>query len=223
MTKKSAKVLVVDQQNKLLNYLGHDIPSHISVKKAFLMLMTNKADVLKFSGKFWRTSNGQKMEIPQIIRLLAYDYPNENDDAKFSRLNVFLRDKFTDQYTGKVYKTAKAAACLNLEHVIPQSQGGPTGWENIITTHHTTNTRRGNMPLNDFIAQNNDICYPRVPYTPTVGEILTKAAFFKPSWVDDNILDFLYWNVELEQKNRQTILDAQAKRSMRKAPIPKTA
>lgn len=59
---------------------------------------------------------------------------------RFSRINVFTRDKFTCQYCGEKF-TVKS---LNYDHVIPKSQGGKTSWDNIVTSCYDCNELKGN-------------------------------------------------------------------------------
>ena len=82
------------------------------------------------------------LRIPKIIVLSLYDrLPRK--EVKFTRHNVFLRDKFTCQYCGDQF----AERDLNLDHVVPRDKGGKTTWENIVTSCIRCNTRKANkMP-----------------------------------------------------------------------------
>jgi 5-methylcytosine-specific restriction endonuclease McrA len=77
--------------------------------------------------------------VPKIIVLAVYDRLPRLE-VKFTRHNVFLRDKFTCQYCEKVLPAAQ----LNLDHVTPRDKGGRTTWENIVTSCFRCNTRKGN-------------------------------------------------------------------------------
>lgn len=79
------------------------------------------------------------MRIPKIIVLAIYDrLPRK--EVKFTRHNVFLRDKFTCQYCGVLFAEAE----LNLDHVTPRDRGGKTTWDNIVTSCIDCNTRKAN-------------------------------------------------------------------------------
>ena len=79
------------------------------------------------------------MRIPKIIVLALYDrLPRK--EVKFTRHNVFLRDKFTCQYCGVLFAEGE----LNLDHVTPRDRGGKTAWENIVTSCIGCNTRKAN-------------------------------------------------------------------------------
>ena len=75
----------------------------------------------------------------EIIVLAVYDRLPRLE-VKFTRRNVFLRDKFTCQYCTKVLPETQ----LNLDHVTPRDKGGRTTWDNIVTSCFRCNTRKGN-------------------------------------------------------------------------------
>lgn len=77
--------------------------------------------------------------LPKILLLGSYDrLPIA--EVKFNRQNVFERDNYTCQYTGKLHK----AKDLTLDHVIPRDRGGRTSWENIVTCSREINARKAN-------------------------------------------------------------------------------
>ena len=57
---------------------------------------------------------------------------------KFSRINVYQRDKFTCQYCGARLPMSQ----LNYDHVVPRRLGGRTVWENIVTACYPCNARK---------------------------------------------------------------------------------
>ncbi len=77
--------------------------------------------------------------VPKIVVLSIYDRLPRLE-LRFSRRNVFLRDKFTCQYCAKVLPETQ----LNLDHVTPRDKGGRTTWENIVTSCFRCNTRKAN-------------------------------------------------------------------------------
>lgn len=79
------------------------------------------------------------MRIPKIIVLALYE-KLPRMEVRFTRRNVFLRDKFTCQYCAKVFPEND----LNLDHVLPRDKGGRTTWENIVTSCIRCNTRKAN-------------------------------------------------------------------------------
>ena len=79
-----------------------------------------------------------EIQVPRIIRLLAYDrIPRQK--VKFNRRNIFARDGNRCQYCGRKFATSE----LSLDHVIPRSQGGRATWENIVCACLKCNVRKG--------------------------------------------------------------------------------
>lgn len=76
---------------------------------------------------------------PKIIVLSMYDRLPRLE-VRFSRKNVFLRDKFTCQYCARTLPETQ----LNLDHVTPRDKGGRTSWDNIVTSCFRCNTRKAN-------------------------------------------------------------------------------
>jgi 5-methylcytosine-specific restriction endonuclease McrA len=59
--------------------------------------------------------------------------------VKYSRMNVFLRDRHTCQYCGK----RKSDRELTQDHLIPRKNGGTTCFENIVTACKPCNSKKG--------------------------------------------------------------------------------
>lgn len=78
------------------------------------------------------------MKVPLVIRLANYVHI-PRCVVKFSRKNVLARDQYTCQYC----HTHFSPAMLTIDHVIPRSKGGTTGWENVVTACKKCNTRKG--------------------------------------------------------------------------------
>ncbi len=124
----------------------------ISVRRAFCLLFKELAEVITvddgqyvaFNFTSWREASEARsifkgpddefirtvhfeIQVPRIIRLLAYDrIPRQK--VKFNRRNIFARDGNRCQYCGRKFATSE----LSLDHVIPRSQGGRATWENIV-------------------------------------------------------------------------------------------
>src|SRR5207249_540702 len=70
---------------------------------------------------------GRLIKVPRVILLTEYDrLPRRR--VRFSRHNIYLRDRNTCQYCGAEFPKYD----LNLDHVVPRSQGGRTTWENVV-------------------------------------------------------------------------------------------
>lgn len=77
--------------------------------------------------------------LPKVLLLRSFDRLPVKE-IKFSRENIFIRDSYTCQYTGKRCRPAD----LTLDHVIPRERGGRTSWENIVTCRRDINSLKAN-------------------------------------------------------------------------------
>ena len=149
------RVLVLNRNWQAVNIIG--------VRRAFGLLWQDHARVLNtFGGDFSPLTAAEWVEfsmrpgeppqgaeyvrtirlhviLPKILLLNDYDRLPVAE-VKFNRQNVFERDNFTCQYTGRVCR----AKDLTLDHVIPRDRGGRTSWENIVTCAREVNTQKGN-------------------------------------------------------------------------------
>jgi 5-methylcytosine-specific restriction endonuclease McrA len=127
------------------------------------------------------------IRIPQVIVLLLFDRMPRKE-VKFTRHNVFERDKNTCQYCGQIFDRRD----LNLDHVFPRDRGGQTTWENIVCSCIPCNSRKGNRLPHEAGMQ-----LLRKPKRPKWRPFLN-VSFPNPhheSW--KHFIDFAYWNVEL--------------------------
>jgi 5-methylcytosine-specific restriction endonuclease McrA len=128
-----------------------------------------------------------RIRVPRIILLLMYDRLPKKE-VKFTRHNIFERDKNTCQYCGDIFDRKD----LNLDHVVPRDRGGPTSWENIVCSCIECNTRKANRTPQE--ARLHLIRKPKRPkWRPFV-----QISFTLPrhdSW--KHFIDLAYWNVEL--------------------------
>jgi 5-methylcytosine-specific restriction endonuclease McrA len=131
-----------------------------------------------------------KIHIPKVIMLLLYDRQTRKE-VKFTRHNIFERDRDTCQYCGKVFNRID----LNLDHVIPRDQGGPMTWENIVCSCVSCNTHKANRtPLE---AGMKLIRKPKRPkWRPFV--LIKLGSTYHDDW--RHFIDVAYWNVELGEE-----------------------
>lgn len=128
-----------------------------------------------------------RIRVPRVILLLMFDRLPKKE-VKFTRHNIFERDRNTCQYCGIVFDRKD----LNLDHVIPRDRGGPTNWENIVCSCIPCNTRKSNRTPPE--AGLHLIRKPKRPkWRPFVQVNLEMTCH--DSW--KHFLDLAYWNVEL--------------------------
>ena len=128
-----------------------------------------------------------RIRIPRIILLMFFDrMPNK--EVKFTRQNVFERDKNTCQYCGKKFDRKD----LNIDHVVPRQHGGLTTWTNVVCSCIECNSRKANHTPEQ--ARMHLIRKPKKPRWRPFLEIQF-AKSHDHSW--RHFLDLAYWNVEL--------------------------
>ena len=131
------------------------LPIHVtSARRAFALIYRDAARVVNedyetFDFDGWRrrrvsaggaavgTPSGS-IGVPRVILLPGFDRVPKRH-IRYSRINVFARDKFTCQYCGDRPHRSQ----LNLDHVIPRSLGGRTTWENVVCSCVVCNRRKG--------------------------------------------------------------------------------
>ncbi len=128
-----------------------------------------------------------RIRIPRIILLLFFDrMPNK--EVKFTRQNVFERDKNMCQYCGHKFDRKD----LNIDHVVPRQRGGLTTWTNVVCSCIECNSRKANRTPEEAHMR-----LTRKPKKPRWRPFL-EVQFAKShdhSW--RHFLDMAYWNVEL--------------------------
>ncbi|HEY5893333.1 MAG TPA: HNH endonuclease [Chthoniobacterales bacterium] len=179
-----------------------------SVKRAFTLLFQRQAQVVfaEEGSDFathdfdsWRDVSERNPEpemvktvhfsvrIPRVIVLMLFDRLPKKE-VKFTRHNIFERDKNTCQYCGKVFDRKD----LNLDHVIPRDKGGLTTWENVVCSCIKCNTRKGNHLQHEV--NMHLIRKPKRPKWRPFAH-LTVSGLQHDSW--KHFIDLAYWNVEL--------------------------
>jgi hypothetical protein len=78
------------------------------------------------------------VKVPAVVRLLRA-FRRRRQRVKFSRVNIYARDKYTCQYCREV----RAIGELTYDHVVPRRLGGRTEWTNIVTACQDCNLRKG--------------------------------------------------------------------------------
>ena len=198
---------MLDRQVLVLNRLWQAI-NVCTVRRAFTLLCQGHAQVVHADGQnnflthdfeSWRDfSTGEpedemvntisfKFRVPRVIVLLLFDRMPRKE-VKFTRHNIFERDKNMCQYCGNVFDKRD----LNLDHVIPRDKGGATTWENIVCSCIPCNTRKGNR-----LAHQVGMHLVKKPVRPKWRPFvhITFDSKLHDSW--RHFLDFAYWNVEL--------------------------
>lgn len=196
----NTKVLVLNR-----SYL----PVHItSVRRAFSLLYQGMAHAVDEQYKTFDFASWQDLaasehdetvglvdrviRVPRVILLVAYDrVPRRH--VRFSRFNIYARDRNTCQYCGRRFLRSD----LNLDHVVPRSQGGTSRWENVVCSCHGCNRRKGGRTP---VQAGMHLLRParRPEWTPFMAETFSPRRYRE--WMPFlSMVDVSYWNTELEE------------------------
>ncbi len=135
----------------------------------------------------------RRIRIPRVLVLAAFaKLPKVR--VRFSRMNIYVRDEDTCQYCGRRLKRSD----LNLDHVMPRSQGGRTCWENVVCSCIACNVRKGGgTPEQAGLSLRREPIRPR--WTPFLRG--TPKETVRRAWLPFlNLVDASYWNVELQEE-----------------------
>ena len=131
----------------------------------------------------------REIHVPDVILLNGFNGFFRRE-VRFSRRNIFERDKHTCQYCRKILSKPD----LTIDHVIPQSKGGEDSWENLVLACVKCNVKKANrtpeqanMPL---------IRKPAKPkWLPNLGIKIPSDQL--SSW--QRFIDTAYWDSELKK------------------------
>ena len=146
--------------------------SVISWQDSIRYIVLDKVNVLEWHDDWIVRSATWETRVPAVIMLK--EYYKKNHYIRYSKMNVFLRDMFECQYCGVTVNKRTAT----LDHVLPQSHGGRSTWENSTTSCSHCNSTKGN---------NRKIKPKHIPHKPTYWELVDKRKQMTfeirhPSW-----------------------------------------
>lgn len=201
MSVLDTKVLVLNR-----SYL----PIHVtSVRRAFVLLYRNLARAVDdqyatFDFDSWQELAvragddriglvSKVIRVPRVILLVAYDRVPKRH-VRFSRFNIYARDKGTCQYCGR----RPPRSALNLDHVIPRSRGGTSTWENVVCSCQRCNRLKGGRTPEE--AGMRLLRRPTKPeWTPFMLESFSLRRY--KEWLPYlSAVDVAYWNTELVEE-----------------------
>ena len=111
--------------------------STTNLSRALYLLEEGHADVVKWSDKVIHTVKAI-IKVPLMIRIFRY-VRAYGRTLKFSNRFVWERDNFQCQYC-KIKITTKSD--LTTDHIIPESKGGRTTYENMTTACKSCNAKK---------------------------------------------------------------------------------
>ena len=186
------------------------LPIHVtSVRRAFALLYQGIAKAVNeqyetFDFDSWSelavTEHGDAIgmvggwiRVPRVILLQAFDRVPKRH-VRFSRINIYARDRSTCQYCGRRFARSE----VNLDHVIPRAQGGRSTWGNVVCSCIECNRRKGGRtPLQAGMRLVRAPGRPR--WSPVLSVVNGREGY--PEWRPFlSIVDASYWNAELVER-----------------------
>lgn len=158
--------------------------SIVSWKQAITLLFLGKVEVVEEYDRDIKATS-IVIKIPAVVRLLSR-FLRHKKPVKFSRINIYGRDKYTCQYCGKKKRISE----LTYDHIVPRAQGGKTTWLNITTSCESCNRRKANRS-----PEQAGMKLLRAPVQPTATPVLMVTVSRES--VPDAWRDYLYWTSEL--------------------------
>ena len=135
-----------------------------TVRRATVLLLKSKAEVIEIGSRDLHWATGS-LPRPVVIRLVTYvRIPRDTHKRKITRRAVFARDGWECQYCG-------ARTSLTVDHVIPRSKGGGSGWDNIVASCAPCNRRKG-----DRLPHQIDMHPRQKPRTPSAHIFIQLAS-----------------------------------------------
>lgn len=89
-----------------------------------------------------RGQGNEPIPAPQVIVLTRYDQVFRRK-VRFTQKAMYRRDGFICQYCLRKFNEER----LSMDHVVPKSQGGKTGWENCVTACMDCNNKKADRSL----------------------------------------------------------------------------
>ena len=171
---------------------GYEPVARVSWQRAVTLLWEGKVEVVEEYQDRVIRSVTLEIKIPSVIRFLRA-VRGRKRAIKFSRENVYVRDRRSCQYCSRIVPRHEAT----YDHVLPRSQGGKTVWENVVICCVPCNQKKGGRTPHQ--ARMRILSTPVKP--ATLPERLRVTIGWQPgmpkvwrNW----IRDFSYWNGELE-------------------------
>jgi len=136
--------------------------------RAVVLILQGKAESVVDTDRICGSTN-EALMFPSIIRLLYMANVPRLRQVPLSRRALFQRDNFTCQYCGD--KPVK----LEVEHVIPRSQGGKNLWHNVTTACRSCNARK-----RDRTPEEAGMTLRTKPFAPSRVAMIASRGF--PEW-----------------------------------------
>lgn len=178
----------------LLLTRSYEPVERISWQRAVTLWWLDKVEILEEYEDREVRSTSFAMRMPSVVRCLAAVRPGKRS-VRFSRENVYTRDRGTCQYCAK--KVARPEATY--DHVVPRCFGGETNWENIVIACLECNRDKGGRtPAQASMKLRTKPVKPK-SLPSTLRFTFTETKGLPKSWLS-YLRDVQYWHGTLESE-----------------------
>lgn len=144
----------------------------ISLKRAVILVLQEKADVLSANDEDPVRSEHLWLDRPLVVKLRYYVKIPYRARVALNRKSLTARDGGICQYCGKHGNT--------IDHVIPRAKGGRHEWENVVLACSPCNQKKSDSLLSEI-----GWTLPRKPEVPrTSGRIIIGVAKIDEEWAE---------------------------------------
>jgi 5-methylcytosine-specific restriction endonuclease McrA len=140
-------------------------------KRALLLILEGKAIAVEEHPYMIVRSPKQTFKVPLVVALKIFVRGRKvfRTAAALSQKNLFTRDNHTCQYCNRHKSQLRSSECLTRDHVIPESKGGKSTWDNLVTACSTCNNKKADLNLEE-----TKLTLLKKPTTPTLFELWMK-------------------------------------------------
>lgn len=175
--------------------MSYEPVARVTWQRAITLLWEGKVEVVEEYDDWKVHSVTLELKVPAVIRFLRA-VRGKRRAIRFSRENVYARDKGKCQYCAKPVPRHE----FTYDHVIPRRLSGQTRWENVVVSCTPCNQKKGGRTPEQAGMQ--------LIGTPVKPRLLPNGLRFTFTWQKGMpsswrnwLRDVAYWHVELENEN----------------------
>lgn len=131
-----------DNMKTLVLNAGYEPLAVVSYRRALVLVMTGKANLLAHEAEHPVFGVGGLWERPSVIILSRYVRVPMSNGVPLTRRGVMRRDNHRCVYCGK--------AATTIDHVHPKSRGGADSWENLVACCIRCNNAKADRTLREI-------------------------------------------------------------------------
>jgi len=151
---------------------GYEPLGVVSFRRALLLVLNQKATVLRPFEELKVHSVTEEFEMPSVILLTRYVRIPGLRKVPLSRRGVLRRDQHRCAYCGR--------SATTVDHVLPKSRGGRDTWENLVACCLKCNNAKGDRTLAEI-----GWTLSFTPRMPTGADFTLRGADrLEPEWND---------------------------------------